>query len=87
MPTENHPTPITLSARRSQAAAIAVEASGLGTSPPACWSTSSTFVTAGALGSVGLSHVEIRRVAAALWATDDSRLLTESTADPRQLFR
>ena len=31
MPTQNHPTPITLAARRMTAAAVVAEASGLGT--------------------------------------------------------
>jgi hypothetical protein len=67
MPTENHPTPITLPARRATAAAIVAEASGLGILTATLLIDVVDVVTAGALGSVGLDHVEIRRVAATLW--------------------
>jgi hypothetical protein len=67
MPTENVPTPITLSGRRATAAAIVAEASGLGILTASLLVDVIDVVTAGALGSVGLDHVEVRRVAAALW--------------------
>ena len=67
MPTENVPTPITLPARRATAAAIVAEASGLGNLTAGLMVDVLDVVTASALGSVGLDHVEIRQVAAALW--------------------
>jgi hypothetical protein len=67
MPTDNHPTPITLAARRSQAAAIVAEVSGLGILSAALLVDVADVATAAILGTVGLDHVEIRRVAAALW--------------------
>lgn len=55
------------SLRRATAAAIVAEASGLGILTAGLLVDVLDVVTAGALGSVGLDHVEIRRVAAALW--------------------
>jgi hypothetical protein len=68
MPTQNHPTPITLAARRSQAAAVVAEASGLGPLTASLLVDVVDVTTAAVLGSVGLDAVEIRRTAAALWS-------------------
>ena len=67
MPTENHPTPITLAARRSTAAAVVADASGLGILTAALLVDLVDISTAAILGAVGLDAVEIRRTAAAIW--------------------
>jgi hypothetical protein len=67
MPTENVPTPITLAARRSQAAAIVAEASGLGLLTAALVVDLVDIATAATLGAAGLSSIEVRRAAAAIW--------------------
>ena len=67
MPTENVPIPITLAARRSQAAVIVAEATGLGILTAALLVDVVDVSTAAILGSVGLDRVEIRRVAATVW--------------------
>jgi hypothetical protein len=67
MPTQNHPTPITLAARRMTAAAVVAEASGLGTLTASLLVDVVDITTAATLGSVGLDAVEIRRAAAAIW--------------------
>ena len=70
MPTENHPTPITLPARRATAAAIVAEASGLGILTAGLLVDVVDVATAAVLGSVGLDHVEMRRAAAAVLGSD-----------------
>jgi hypothetical protein len=70
MPTENHPTLITLPARRATAAAIVAEASGLGILTAGLLVDVVDVAIAAVLGSVGLDHVEIRRSAAAVWGAD-----------------
>jgi hypothetical protein len=67
MPTANHPTPVTLAARRSQAAAVVAESSGLGLLTASLLVDVVDITTAAVLGSVGLDAVEIRRTAAAIW--------------------
>lgn len=67
MPTENLPTPITLAARRAQATALVVEVSGLTSLTAALVVDIVDVTTAAALGSIGLSSIEVRRVAAAIW--------------------
>ena len=68
MPTQNHPTPITLAARRSTAAALVAEASGLSILTAGLVVDLVDITTAAVLASVGLDDVEIRRTAAAIWA-------------------
>jgi hypothetical protein len=67
MPMEHRTTPITLAERRSAAAAIVAEASGLGILAASLLIGDVDVMTAAALGSVGLDAVEIRRTAAAIW--------------------
>lgn len=67
MPTENVPTPITLAARRSAAAAIVAEASGLGLLTASLVVDLVDVSTAAILGAVGLDQIEVRRAAAAIW--------------------
>ena len=67
MPTQHHPTPITLSARRMTATAVVAEASGLGVLTAALLVDAVDLTTAAILGSVGLDAIEIRRAAAAIW--------------------
>ena len=67
MPTQHHPTPITLAARRITAAAVVAEASGLGILTASLLVDAVDITTAALLGSVGLDAVEIRRTAAAIW--------------------
>jgi hypothetical protein len=59
--------PITLAARRSQAAAAVAEASGLGILTAGLLVDVVDLATAAILGSVGLDAVEIRRTAAVIW--------------------
>ena len=66
-PTENVPTPITLVARRSQAAAIVAEASGLGLLTASLVVDLVDVTTAAMLGAVGLNSIEVRRAAASIW--------------------
>jgi hypothetical protein len=67
MPTENVPTPITLAARRAQAAAIVAEASGLGLLTASLVVDLVDVTTAAMLGAVGLRSIEIRSAAASIW--------------------
>jgi hypothetical protein len=67
MPTQHHPTPITLAARRTTAAAVVAEASGLGLLTASLLVDVVDITTAATLGSVGLDAIEIRRAAAAIW--------------------
>ena len=67
MPTENLPTPVSLAARRSSAAAIVSERSGVSILTAALLVDTLDICTAGILANVGLNAVEIRQVAAAVW--------------------
>lgn len=67
MPTEHRPTPITLAARRSQAAAIVANITGLSPLTAALVVDLVDITTAGILGATGLDSVEVRRAAAAIW--------------------
>lgn len=66
MPAENRPTLTTIAARRSQAAAIVAEASGLGLLTASLVVDLVDVSTAAILGAVGLDHVEVHRTAAAI---------------------
>ena len=67
MPTENVPTPITLTARRAAAAAIVADVSGLGLLTAGLIVDLVDVTTAAQLGAVGLSAIEVRRTAATIW--------------------
>lgn len=68
MPTQKVPTPITITAQRTRAASMVAGLTGLSPLTAGLLVDTVDVSTAAILGQVGLSPVEVRRVAAAIWS-------------------